>query len=242
MKILILPIALLITILFAACNNNQSTVTGSNQSAETIKTEAESVKWINSTLGIETDILVADTAGRDDDKSFFYGTFIILPKLLNKNGEYELLNRKIAADFDSIVKQAGANPKTKKDEYHKIYYDYYLHDSIISIKITDLYAWHLSEATTEFTIYHFDFKNNKLLTTQEMFAVFGMSQVPVLSAFAEQCTMPPDYSEPLFRTDWFNKVKWKNLNQLKFYLNNEDKAVIIYPLAENGIEAEQIIQ
>ncbi len=240
MKIPILSIALLIAILLAACSNNQSTIVGSNLTADSIKTET--VKWINSTLGIESIILVADTAIRDDDKLFSYGTFIRLPKLINKTGEYEVLNKKIAADFDSIVKQASSNPKFNKDEYHKIYYDYYLHDSIVSIKITDLYAWHLSEATTAYSVYHFDFKNNTLLTTQEMFAVYGMSQVPVLSAFAEQCTMPPDNSEPLFNTDWFNKVKWNNLNQLKFYLNNESKIVIIYPLADNGIEAEQILE
>jgi hypothetical protein len=228
-----------IILLLTCCNQ----VNKANTSTAVLhETDNPKTTTINDSLCFADGFFLADTLQLNDDKHFAYGTFIILPKLLNKNGEYEVLNRKIAADFESIVKKASANPKANKDEYHKIYYDYYLHDSIISIKITDLYAWHLSEATTEFTIYHFDFKNNKLLTTQEMFAVFGMSQVPVLSAIAEQCTMPPDYSEPLFRTDWFNQVKWKNLNQLKFYLNNGSKAVIIYPLAENGIEAEQIIQ
>jgi hypothetical protein len=242
MKILILSIGLLIAILLAACSNYQSPKTGSGQSADTIQTEAESVKWINSALGIETNILVADTLSRHEDKLFFYGTFISLPKLLGKNTEYEVLNRKIAADFDSIVKQASANPKVNKDEYHKIYFDYYLHDSIITIVITNLYAWHLSEATTAYTVYHFDFKNEKLLTTQDMFSVFGLSQVPVLSAFAEQCTMPPDHTDPLFVKAWFETIKWKDINQLKLYKNNSKQIVIIYPLPENGIEAEQIIQ
>jgi len=215
---------------------------GLNQSADTIQNEAKSVKWINASLGIATNTLVADTVSRNDDKLFSYGTFISLPKVIGKNGEYKELNMKIAANFDSIVKQASANPKVNKDEYHKIYFDYYLHDSIITIKITDLYAWHLSEATTAYTVYHFDFKNNKLLTTQEMLAVFGLSQVPVLSAFAEQCTMPPDHTDPLFVTAWFETIKWKDINQLKLYKNNSKQIVIIYPLPENGIEAEQIIQ
>lgn len=215
---------------------------GLNQSADTIQTKAKSVIWINASLGIETNILVADTVSRNDDKLFFYGTFISLPKLLGKNTEYEVLNNEIAADFDSIVKQASANPKVNKDEYHKIYFDYYLHDSIITIVITDLYAWHLSEATTAYSVYHFDFKNDKLLTTQEILAVFGLSQVPVLSAFAEQCTMPPDHSDPLFVTAWFETIKWKDINQLKLYKNNSQQLVLIFPLIENGIEAEQIIQ
>jgi len=240
MKTLIQSIALLIAILLAACSNNQSTMALSKNSFDTIQTET--VKWITSTLGIETVVLVADTVRRNDDTLFSYGTFICLPKLMNKNSEFGILNRKIASDFDSIVKQASAKPKTIKDEYHKIYYHYYLHDSIITFKITDLYAWHRSEATTAFSIYHFDVKNNKLLTTQEMFSVFGMSQLPVLSAFAEQCTMPPDNSEPLYKTVWFDEVKWKDLNKLKFYMADNNKLVVIYPLTENGIEGEQRIE
>lgn len=197
---------------------------------------------INDLIGIADNTIVCDTVQRDDDNIFAYGTFISLPKLYNKSGELVVLNSAIASDFDSVIKAASANPKANKDEYHRISYDYYLHDSIITIKITDLYAWHLSEASTAFTVYHFDYKNNKLLTTQQMFAVFGMSQVPVLSAFAEQCTMPPDNTDPLFNTEWFNKVKFNDINQLKFYMDNDQKIVIIYPLAENGIEGEQILE
>ena len=197
---------------------------------------------INDLIGIADNTIVCDTVQRDDDNIFAYGTFISLPKLYNKSGEFDVLNSKITSDFDSVIKAASAKPKANKDEYHRISYDYYLHDSIITVKITDLYAWHLSEASTAFAVYHFDYKNNKLLTTQEMFAVFGLSQVPVLSAFAEQCTMPPDNTDPLFKTEWFNKVKFNDINQLKFYVDNDQKIAIIYPLVENGIEAEQIIE
>lgn len=242
MKPLFRLIVVFIAMLVAACGNNQNTMNLSNTSGDTNYAHNENMNWITSALGIETKVLVADTALREDDTLFSYGSFIGLPKLYSKNNEYQLLNREIANDFDSIVKQTLAKPKANKDEYHKIFYDYYLHDSIITIKVTDLYAWHLTEATTAFAVYHFDLKNNKLLSTKEMFDIFGMSQLPVLSAFAEQCSMPPDYTEPLFNINWFNKVKWKDLNQMKFYINNEQKMVIIYPMAENGIEAELILE
>lgn len=200
------------------------------------------ITQLNDVIGITDNTIVCDTMQRDDDNLFAFGTFISLPKLFSKTGEYEILNRRIATDFDSVIRAASVNPKGDKDEYHRISYNHYLHDSILTLKITDLYARHLSEATTSFSVYHFDYKNNKLLNTQEMFAAFGLSQVPVLSAFAEQCTMPPDNTDPLFNTDWFNKVKFNDINQLKFYMDNDKKIAIIYPVAENGIEGELTIE
>lgn len=229
-------------VLLAACHNRQNASTGSLSSSDSTSASHAAIIRINDQIGIAGGYTFADTVQRDDDNIFAYGTFISLPKLYNKSGEFDVLNSKITSDFDSVIKAASAKPKANKDEYHRISYDYYLHDSIITVKITDLYAWHLSEASTAFAVYHFDYKNNKLLTTQEMFAVFGLSQVPVLSAFAEQCTMPPDNTDPLFKTEWFNKVKFNDINQLKFYVDNDQKIAIIYPLVENGIEAEQIIE
>lgn len=238
MKNLYFLITFVMTMVLFGCNNSQNrTETAAQDSLVFADT-----KWISDNLGISDNLIIADTLQRNDDKLFAYGSYIRLPKLYSKSSEFELFNNKIASDFDSIVKQVSANPKDSEDEYHKIFFDYILYDSIITVKITNLYAYHLSEATPEYSVYHFDFKNNKLLNTNEMFAVFGLSQVPVLSAFAEQCTMPPDHTEPLFDINWFNQVKFKEINLLNFYMNHENKIVILYPLAENGIEAEQILE
>lgn len=235
--------ALLFTVAFLlSCKNNSATIINATVLSDSTTVHASKVKFIAENLGVADSIYVADTTLRDDDKSFAYGSFISLPKFLTKSGGYEVLNTKITSDFESILKQAKANPKSDKNQYHIITYDYFLHDSIITVKINDQFAYHLSEATTAYTLYHFDFKNNKLLNTNDIFTVFGLSRVPVLSAFADQCSMPPDYTEPLFDTQWFETIKWKDINQLKLYLNNSQQIVIIYPLIENGIEAEQIIQ
>ena len=74
-----------------------------------------------------------------------------------------------------------------------------------------------------------------------MFQVLGLSQVPILSAFAEQCAFPPDYTKPLFDVKWFDKVKWKDINLLKFYQKDKQQIVLIYLIAENGLEGEHVL-
>ena len=206
-------------------------------------TEADStVHWLEVNLESTDSFCLADTVQRIDDELFAYGTSIRLPNIIHGSGEFEKLNLKILADFDSIIKQAVTNPKPNENEYHKVFFNYFIHDSIISMKITDLHAYHLSEATTAFQVYHFDFKNNRLLNTTEIFEALGLSRVPVLNAFAEQCTLPPDFSEPLFNTEWFEQVKWNDFNLLKFYMNIKKQIVIIYPAIEYGIEDEQALE
>lgn len=228
--------------LLLSCKNNTSTSINATGLADSTTVHTSKLKFITENLSVADSIYIADTALRDDDRIFAYGTFIRLPEFGSKSGEYTILNNKIAADFASILNKAKADPNSDKNKYHTITYDYFVHDSILTVKINDQYAYHLSEGTTAYKLYHFDFKNNKLLNTNDLFTVFGLSRVPVLSAFAEQCSMPPDYTEPLFDTQWFETIKWKDINQLKLYLNNSQQIVIIYPLIENGIEAEQIIQ
>ncbi|NCB08371.1 MAG: hypothetical protein EOM73_09430 [Bacteroidia bacterium] len=213
-----------------------------NTANQTLTKADNTIHWLEANLRITDSFCLTDTVQRTDDELFAYGTNIRLPKLIHGSGEFEKLNLKIAADFDSIINQAIINPKPDKKEYHKVFYNYFKHDSIISLKITNLHACHLSEATTVFMVYHFDFKNNRLLNTTEIFEALGLSRVPVLNAFAEQCTLPPDFSEPLFSSEWFERVKWNNFNLLKFYMNQKKQIVIIYPAIENGIEDEQILE
>lgn len=226
--------------LLLSCQTKKETDTVLVSSKDSIS--LKNIEWINDSIGIVEMYRIQDTVSRKDDALFAYGTNMELPKLISKTGEFKLLNDQINLDFKPMMEKVKANAKPSKDEYQKVDYTYYLKDSIITIKMEDLHAYHLSEATSEFYIYHYDIKNNKLLNTTEMFAVLGLSQVPILSAFAEQCALPPDYSEPLFNKEWFDQIKWKNLNLLKFYQNEKQQIVIIYPLTENGIESEQVLQ
>lgn len=205
-------------------------------------TPNDSINWINEIVGFDKIFTLKDTTLRADDKTFAYGSNLVLPRLVSKSFEYKTLNDKILTDFQPIIDKVKTNPKPSKDEYQKVDFTYYLNDSIITIRIENLHTYHLAEAATQYYIYHFDYKNNKLVSTSEMFTVLGLSRVPILSAFAEQCTFPPDYTEPLFDTVWFDKVKWKDLNLLKFYQNYKKQIVIIYPVAENGWEDEQILE
>jgi len=228
----------LLFLLIIGCNNKKEEVKVFGVPINEV--QKDSINWINDELGFDNAFLLQDTIVREDDKSFAYGSNIILPKLISKKSNFKTLNDKMMSDFQSIIDKANAKPS--KDEYQKVNYTYYLKDSIITIKIEDIHAYHLAEATSEFFIYHFDFKNDKILNTSEMFEVLGLSQVPILSAFAEQCAYPLDFTEPLFDTQWFDKVKWKNLNFMKFYQNDKQQIVIIYPVAENGLEDEQLLE
>ena len=210
--------------------------------------EPDSVLSINhvdtvyqNTLIVEGFNLV-DTTLHLQDKLFSYGISASLPELISPDSAASKLNQLIKADFSDIFRNGYPEAKTDKEHFRKISFRHFVSDSLLSIVIEDLNACHLSEATSEYKVYHFDMKNSRLLTTSDITQAWGMSQVPILNAVAEQITMPPDNSEPLFKPEWLDTVKWKDFNQLKLYKNNSQQIVIIYPLVENGIEAEQIIK
>lgn len=229
-----------IVLLLIGCNNKKEEIKVFGLTVN--NADKNQIQWINENLGFEEAFSLKDTLLRDDDKLFAYGTDLVLPKLVSHNNAYKKLNDKVLNDFQTIIDQVKENPKPSKEEFQKVAYTYFLKDSILTLKIEDIHAYHLSEGTSEYYIYHYDFKNDKLLSTSEMFGVLGLSQVPILSAFAEQCALPPDYTEPLFNVEWFDEVKWKNLDKLKFYQNEKLQSVIIYPVNENGIEAEIILE
>lgn len=234
-------IILIISLIFAiSCANNKKPT--ENLAQKTNDTLVEKTVWITENLGIQQAISFSDTVIRNDDALFAYGTKITLPKLVSKNGEFETLNNKILTDFETVIQDAKNNPTSNKDEFHQINFDYYLKNNIITIKIIDQKAYHLAEGNSSYNIYHFDFKNNKIIDTKALFEIYGWSQVPILNAIAEQISMPPDRTEPLFQTEWFNAIKFSDLNQLKIYQNDNEQIVVIYPVIENGIEAEQILE
>ena len=182
-----------------------------------------------------------DTATHSFDKSFIYGRCIRLPRLTGESSELTNLNNLISADFKSFIDLCG-NEIPDQENFLQADYQYFLADSLLSLVIEVQNAWHLSEGTSEYKVYHYDLKNNQLLDTRAMLESWGMSQVPLLNAIAEQLSMPPDHTDPLFQQAWFDNLKWTDINQLKIYKNNNQQLVVIYPVVENGIEAAQIIE
>jgi len=196
------------------------------------------IHWINEELGIKSDTIISDTTILEDDAMFAYGAIIVLPALVNKNAEYKTINEQITKDFETIIQEKKKKKVQNRDEFQTIGYEYYVIDSIITLKITDQMAYHLGEGTTQYSIYHYDYKNNTMLNTRQMFEILGLSEVPILNAIAEQISSPSDPTEPDFDSAWFETIKWKNINDLKLYWNQKQQLVIIYKVKENGNEAE----
>lgn len=201
------------------------------------------IRWLNNKVGVENAYELKDTALREDDAIFVYGTNATLPKFVRKNDEYKELNGRILLDFENDIRTFEHNgAKSNKNEYRLINYKTIIKDSVLTVVIKDLRANFHGEPVAKYEIYHLDFKNNKLLDTQQMLNALGLSQIPILNAFAEQCAFPPDFTQPMYDTKWFDNVRWKNINLLKFYHNEKHQLVIIYRLAEYGLEDEQILE
>lgn len=190
---------------------------------------------------LSTILICCDTASNSEDHSFSYGHCISLPRLNSNSKAISDLNSQISADFISLIALCGKET-TDQENFLNVRFQYFMEDSLLSLVIETLNAWHLSEGTTIYNVYHYDLKNNRMMDTREMLESWGMSQVPLLNAIAEQITMPPDHEESLFQPEWFEIIKWKDINQLKIYKNSEKQLVVIYPVTENGIEALQIIE
>lgn len=190
---------------------------------------------------LSTKSICCDTASNSSDNLFTYGRCISLPELNGNSVAIAGLNNRISSDYKSLVLLCG-NEITDQENFLKTGYQYFLDDSLLSLVIETQNAWHLSEGTLEYNVYHYDLKNNRIMNTRAMLEAWGMSQVPLLNAISEQVTMPPGYTEPLFQHEWFEIVKWKDINQLKVFKNSKEQLVIIYPVAENGIEAMQTIE
>ncbi|MHC1777903.1 MAG: hypothetical protein AB9834_21060 [Lentimicrobium sp.] len=182
-----------------------------------------------------------DTATHSTDKSFICGRCISMPGLTGQSSAIANLNNHISEDYKLVTALCGTEIKDQEN-FLKTAYKYFVEDSLLSLVIETQNAWHLSEGTSEYNVYHYDLKNNRIMDTRTMLESRGMSQVPLLNAIAEQITMPPDYTEPLFQPAWFDIIKWKDINQLKVFKNSKKQLVIIYHVAENGIEAMQTIE
>jgi len=193
-------------------------------------------------VGLSEGFVYAKTAQSTDDSLFIYGAEVRLPQLVADNHNVIALNLTIKNDFDAIIQQVQSDSLSDKESFIKIDYNYYIEDTIVTIVVYEQHALHLSEGTCRYEVYHYDFKNNKILTTTDVLASWGMSQVPLLNAIVEQITMPGEENEPDFDSLWFETIKWKNLNKLKIYHNEKKQLTVIYTLKENGIEGESIIE
>lgn len=182
-----------------------------------------------------------DTLSRPDDPLFASGYCIRIPVISGEHSNLKDLQALIQSDLQKQAEYCSKQPEDK-DLFVKTGFWYVVDDSLLSIVVETLTARYLAEAVSEFCVYHYDLKNNRILTTRDLLAAWGISQVPLLSAIAEQVTLPPDHSEPLFRSDWFETIRWNDLNKLKLYRDSLHQLTVIYPLAENGIESTQIIQ
>ncbi len=234
---------LMIAIAFSVvsgCNNTESVNSKTIETDTLSATVSANVVYDNYVL--ENGFRLVDTTQHPQDKVFAHGIDAKLPELKSANPSAAVLNIAIRSDFADLLNNGFHSAKTDTEHFRKISYRYFVADSLLSLVIEDLNTYHLSEATSEYKVYHYDLKNGKILSTKNLIELWGMSQVPLLNAVAEQCTMPPDHTDPLFETAWFETIKWKDINQLKLYKNNSQQIVVLYPLIENGIEAEQVIE
>lgn len=228
------PIAGFLALLTVACGN------------QTIREIPQTINSKNPVSDIYKGVFLSDTGccdtlSRADDPLFASGYCIRIPVISGDHSNLKKLQALIQSDLHKQTDYC-IEPPADKDLYIKTDFLYVVDDSLLSIVVETLTARYLAEAVSEFRVYHYDLKNNLILTTKDLLAAWGMSQVPLLSAIAEQITLPPGHTEPLFRSDWFETIRWHDINKLKLYRDSLQHFTVIYPLAENGIESTQTIQ
>ena len=232
----------LVFITLIACNSNnkeKNNILTTNKIS--VKSDSSVTDMRQKHPWVKDSVIIKDTIRTEVDNLFVYGTYIRLPKVVLENKDVTVINNKIINDFLEAIQSAKKNGHANKDEFRKIDYDVYLSDSILSIVVSDTKAYYLSEGTTRYDVYHINTKDSKALSTNELLEVWGMSQLVLLNAIAEQITMPPEHFEPLFDVKWFEQIKWKNIDKLKIYKDDKKNTIVIYPVIENGIEATQQI-
>jgi hypothetical protein len=198
--------------------------------------ENHPVQWINSEFGIGLMIKVDSIQARSDDPNFLFGFSYEIPVFEGKNHKVERLNEQLKEVYGNIFENNVLPCNFDSALFHSITFEYFIHDSIMSMLIKQQHAYFQSETVSQYIVLHFDFLNQEQMNTRMIFNAFGFSEVPLLNAIAEQCVMPDDSKEPLFDSQWFETIKWSDLNKLKILVDKEQRIIVIIPLAENGIE------
>lgn len=248
MKFAILIFAIIALFATIACNttpegktNPENTVALADVSTNVVDRNVEE-KNVGGGTVVEDAYVFIDTIPHPTDEIFASGYCIRLPKIVADDEVVALLNKKILSDFDEITKKAKQKDTRDAETFVKVDYQHWIIDSVLCLLITEQNAIHLSEGTTRFEIYHYSIVDKKILTTNDLLQLWGMSQVPLLNAIVEQIAFPPDFTEPLFTDDWFETIKWNDINKLKIYKDKNNQLTVIFPLVENGIEDFMVIK
>jgi hypothetical protein len=196
------------------------------------------IQWLSKEFGIGTNLEFSKTYPRSDDAVFRFGIEFRKPGIAGTAEKYALLRMFIENSYVAANQKEFEPDMPDSNLFRKVTYEYFVHDSILSLLITDVQSYFQSEALTTYKLIHFDFKNQNVLQTEDIFETYGLSRIPVVNAIAEQCVSTDETSEPFFDSDWFNTIKWNDLNKLKIYMDNENQLVVLYPLIENGTEAK----
>lgn len=192
--------------------------------------------WVNDDFGIGTAIEFSKTNAVKGETTFRAGKAYNKPGFAADGSKHQAVNQFIEAAYQAVIDRSIDSVDSESAYYEQLDYNYFIHDSIISLLVTHSITYPQSEGTFAFSLIHYDIKNQTVLLTNEVLSIFGLSRVPILNAIAEQCVWPDDSNEPLFDAVWFDTIKWTDINQLKIFVDNEQGIHIIYPLVENGIE------
>jgi hypothetical protein len=227
--------------LLGSCTSGIKANKGGNtldQAYKPVHADTISIRWNQNKIGLTVGFRFEKIVQHAEDSAFSIGTNIQIPKLVNEHRGAKMINSKIEKDFETAIQQLTVNPLSDPGRFTRINFEYFVEDTLISLVVFELNAWHLSEGNSRYEVYHYDFKNDSILSTRDLLAVWGMSQLPLLNAIADQVTLPGEGTEPDFDSEWFETIKWKDINQLKLYRNNKKELTVIYPNKENGIESE----
>jgi len=210
---------------FGACKKeNHKEINTTFQLTETISLKSEEVKDF-----VITGFSFIDTLPHSDDTIFSYGVDIELPKINSNKPEAEKLNRQIVEFYTSKIELRKQNPLDDPNYFYKISYEHFLHDTILSLLTIEQDVWYLSEGFIKYNVFHYDLKNDKILTTNELLTSWGMSMLPVINAIDEKARID---GEPDFDDYWIKMVS-ANINNLKIYKNSKGEIIAIYQVKNN---------
>jgi len=178
------------------------------------------------------------TKPRTDDLSFNFGVDISLPKLIIDAPNAQKMNLLMEADYRKPIDRLTNQELTDSSYFYKIEHEHFLHDTILTVLITELETWHLSEGLIRKGVYHYDLANDKILSTNDMLVSWGMSMVPLIQEIVDKVHEPelPNYNEK-----WVDEIN-ADINRLKLYRNQKNELMVVYPLQESpAMEWEAIV-
>lgn len=210
--------------------------------------QAANAGWCDTlSLGANQVLLVKDpdytsVQQHPEDSLFESGVKIGLPRLANQTKGAEALNRQIAEQYKNRIEEQLAHPLADKEHFYQLDYSCLVADSILTLIVIEQEAWHLSEGLISYGIFHYDGKNDQVLSTRDMLRVWGVSMLPLVNGIVEQAIQPGTDTEPDFASEWLQTIN-QDIDRLEIYRNTRGQFVVIYPWYENpAIENELILE